>query len=213
MSDDELAAEYASRRERILVPLAQRLSEMLVETVSGIPRVDRVSVRAKDAERFMGKALKIKDGIRKYDRPLVQIQDQIGARIIVYYLSDVDAISSEIEKYFTHIEAKEINPDSEKEFGYVGTHYILAIPEDVYPEDAADVGGMPKFFELQVKTLFQHAWSEAEHDLSYKAPIPLTSQQKRQLAFTAAQAWGADEIFHTLAKQLIAEAANDPVAK
>jgi putative GTP pyrophosphokinase len=49
---------------------------------------------------------------------------------------------------------------------------------------------VPQFFELQVETLFQRAWSE--HDLGYKpGATPLTSEAKRRLAFTSAQAWGA----------------------
>jgi len=55
-----------------------------------------------------------------------------------------------------------------------------------------------------VKTLFQHAWSEAGHDLAYKPATPLSSLQKRQLAFTAAQAWGADQIFDALSRELLA---------
>jgi putative GTP pyrophosphokinase len=47
----------------------------------------------------------------------------------------------------------------------------------------------------RVPSLFQHAWSEAEHDLGYKPSNELTSDQKRRVAFTAAQAWGADQIF------------------
>ena len=50
-----------------------------------------------------------------------------------------------------------------------------------------------------MKTLFQHAWSEAEHDLGYKpGTVPLTSDEKRRLAFTAAQSWGADRVFDEL---------------
>jgi len=63
-------------------------------------------------------------------------------------------------------------------------------------------GEAPEFFELQIKTLFQHAWAEAEHDLGYKPPKPLTSIQKRKMAFTAAQAWGADQIFDELSREL-----------
>lgn len=211
MTDAELAIEYEARYGAVLAPLAERLTTMLAQTLSGLPRIDRVSARAKSPDRFMVKAVKIVDGARKYDFPLNQIQDQVGARVVVFYLDDVEAVSKVIDRYFRRIEAKELTPESEKEFGYVGKHYILSTPEDVFPDDDDDVRRVPKFFELQIKTLFQHAWSEAEHDLSYKAPVPLTSQQKRKLAFTAAQAWGADEMFHTLANELIKDVANDSV--
>jgi putative GTP pyrophosphokinase len=58
---------------------------------------------------------------------------------------------------------------------------------------------VPKVLELQIKTLFQHAWSEANHDLGYKPDLqPLDPDDERKLAFTAAQAWGADQIFDEL---------------
>ncbi|WP_244619298.1 hypothetical protein [Rhizobium sp. 18055] len=58
---------------------------------------------------------------------------------------------------------------------------------------------VPNFFEIQVKTLFQHAWSEANHDLGYKPESDrLTSDQNRLLAFASAQAWGADRAFDEL---------------
>jgi putative GTP pyrophosphokinase len=58
---------------------------------------------------------------------------------------------------------------------------------------------VPRFFELQLKTLFQTAWSEAEHDLGYKPGLkPLGRDEKRRLAYTAAQAWGAGRMFEEL---------------
>jgi ppGpp synthetase/RelA/SpoT-type nucleotidyltranferase len=167
-----------------------------------MPRVDRVSARAKSPDRFLGKAMKRKDaGGLKYEHPFEQIQDLVGARVIVFYKQDVDAVSDAIDRYFRRIEGKDLVPDSVNEFGYVGRHFILAMPEDVI-DDGADRSKTPAFFELQVKTLFQHAWSEAEHDLAYKPTESLSPLQQRQIAFTAAQAWGADQIFQQLHAEL-----------
>jgi ppGpp synthetase/RelA/SpoT-type nucleotidyltranferase len=63
-------------------------------------------------------------------------------------------------------------------------------------------GFAPPWFELQIKTLFQHAWAESGHDLGCKSPTELTRDQQRMLAFTAAQAWGADKITVELFRQL-----------
>ena len=57
---------------------------------------------------------------------------------------------------------------------------------------------IPNFFEIQIKTLFQHAWAQAEHDLGYKQGQPLSFEEKRKLAFAAAQSWGADTIFNQI---------------
>lgn len=165
-------------------------------------RVDRITARAKSVDRFIGKALRTRDdGQLKYSDPIHQIQDQVGARIVVFYLSDVERVSREIVKYLRPIEAQTIVPDSEAEFGYFGKHYILIVPTDVY-DDKLPRGSGPRFFELQIKTLFQHAWSEAEHDLGYKPSAPLSGDQKRRIAFTAAQAWGADTMFDELHRAL-----------
>jgi ppGpp synthetase/RelA/SpoT-type nucleotidyltranferase len=202
MTDDELLAEYRERHSAILMPLASKLQVHIQEALTGIPRVDRVSARAKSPDRFVGKAMKRKDdGGLKYEHPFEQIQDLVGARVIVFYKQDVDAVSDAIDRYFRRIEGQDLVPDSVNEFGYVGRHFILAVPEDVI-EDAADRSKTPDFFELQVKTLFQHAWSEAEHDLAYKPTEPLSPLQQRQIAFTAAQAWGADQIFQQLHAEL-----------
>jgi len=162
--------------------------------------LDRVSARAKEVDRFLEKAARQEGGRRKYTDPLNQIQDQLGARVVTFYLSDVEKISATIEEYFGSIEVQHVVPDSPHEFGYEGKHYILFIPQDV--RIASEDEECPTFFELQIKTLFQHAWGEADHDLTYKPSGPLTSDQRRRVAFTAAQAWGADRIFAELAQEL-----------
>lgn len=199
MTDDELFVEYSRRYAKTLVPLASGLASVLEKRVDGIQRIDRISARAKDPKRFLGKAKKQQNGKRKYTDPFSEIQDQVAARITVFYLSDVDTVEATVKRYFNHIESKVIS-DSPKQFGYEGRHLILEVPEELFVEEEHPEA--PDFFELQIKTLFQHAWSEAEHDLAYKPTTPLTDLQVREIAFTAAQAWGADHMFAKLLKEL-----------
>lgn len=191
-------AQYRARYETVLFPIADKLANLLQDIFAGQPRIDRISTRPKSVERFIGKAAAEKDGKAKYEDPLHQIQDQIGARIITFYKDDVHRISEEVQRYFHAIESKDMLPESEWEFGYFGNHHILMLQQDLI-DPSFDKSLVPYCFELQIKTLFQHAWSEANHDLGYKpGQQPLASDELRQLAFTSAQAWGADRVFNDL---------------
>lgn len=197
-----LADVYAERYANVLQPLASELQKHLERLVESFPRIDRVSVRAKSVDSFLRKAAKLNDGgAPKYPLPLADIQDQIGARITTFYLRDVGSVQTLVETYFGPIEKARKEPESHSEFGYEGFHYILFLPDDIFPRDLV-VEDPPKYFELQIKTLFQHAWSESAHDLIYKPGVEPTRDQRRRGAFTAAQAWGADRIFDELAEEL-----------
>ena len=191
---------YVARREKALLPLATRIETYLKDLFAPYPRVDRISVRAKGVDRFVAKAEKQDNGKPKYGDPLNQIQDQVGARIVTFYKSDVESLAKVVTQYFRHIESHVVVPDSESEFGYEGRHFILFVPQDLAGDELGE-GESIEFFELQIKTLFQHAWSEAEHDLGYKPSAKLSSDQRRRMAFTAAQAWGADLLFDELYRQ------------
>lgn len=192
-------ADYRARYDTTLFPIAEKLEALLQDLFSGQPRIDRISTRPKSVDRFVGKASTLtKEGKQKYDDPLHQIQDQIGARIITFYKDDVHRISDEVQRYFHAIESKDMLPENEWEFGYFGNHHVLMLQQDLI-DPAFDQSLVPFCFELQIKTLFQHAWSEANHDLGYKpGQQPLESDELRQLAFTSAQAWGADRVFNDL---------------
>jgi len=195
---EQYRLSYASFLKRT----ARSLEKYLRDALEGIPHIDRITARAKDPSRFSEKASRLdEEGNPKYTSPLTEIQDQIGARVIVFYRDDVAVVKDRIERYFTHIEEQEIVPDSYWEFGYFGQHLILALPGDVIPKHISR-SDAPRFFELQIKTLFQHAWSEANHDLGYKAPRPLSQDEQRRLAYTAAQAWGADRVFGELREEI-----------
>jgi putative GTP pyrophosphokinase len=193
-----LEQTYRHRYETVLKPLAKSLAAYVTECFNGQPRLDRITARAKDVDSFVNKAnTRIKSRL-KYSEPLDQIQDQLGARIVTFFRSDVERLDQVVMKFFRPIEFKDRLPESEWEFGYFGRHYVLVVPTDVI-DSSMEPKLIPSFFELQIKTLFQHAWSEAEHDLGYKPGLkPLTSGEKRRLAYTSAQAWGADLMFEEL---------------
>jgi len=198
---DELRKIYAERLDVALAPIARLIEDDLKNSLSSLSHIDRIAARPKSMTSFLNKAAKIEDGTQKYTDPINQIQDQIGARIITFYLDDIEPITAGIMKYYRRIEEKAIIPESEKEFGYFGKHFILVLHPELHPP-GVDKKLIPKFFELQIKTLFQHAFSEASHDLAYKPSIVLTKDQKRKIAFTAAQGWGADMIFNELKTEL-----------
>lgn len=198
---EELREDYAVRFERYLEPMALALEDYVKEQILDYPRIDRIVGRAKGLERFLEKAFAQVEGEPKYLDPLNDIQDQIGVRIITNYVSDLPHLREKILEYFSAAEEQMIIPDDASQFGYEGLHYILFIPDDIRdpntPKDEC-----PEFFELQIKTLFQHAWAEANHDLAYKSEMALAHDDKRKVAFTAAQAWGADQIFDQLVSAL-----------
>lgn len=187
--------EYENRFP-LFEQIAKKLKSDLEEVFNNFPRIDRISTRAKSIDRFAEKAEKIdaEGGKQLYEFPLEEIQDQIGARIVVFYKSDVDPIADQILEEFREVEdIKKEHPDP-KGFSYEARHFICFLPKDI----ATKFNPPIDFFELQVSTLFQHAWSEANHDLGYKPKGELPFDEERRIAWAAAQAWGADTIFDEL---------------
>ena len=192
--------DYAERYWRIL-PLQAALEKHLTDMCSDILHVDRVSCRVKTPTSFNKKAARLDaEGRPIYVAPMSQIQDQIGARILVLYLSDIPKVAEAVLPYFREAEHQTIEPNPTS-FGYFGEHWLLALSRQFVPS-VIELDDVPPFFELQIKTLFQYAWSEAEHDLGYKTPNDLSVSQRRLFAYASAQAWGADRIFEELLQDL-----------
>ena len=196
----DIRETYSSRFDT-LKAVAAKIRADLEISLAELDHIDRIFVRPKSIESFLTKAAKAENSIPKYQDPINEIQDQVGARIITFYLDDVEKITNRLLAYYKRIEEKDIVPESEKEFGYFGKHFILLLPKDLKPEGAAEEL-LPSVFELQIKTLFQHAFSEGSHDLAYKPVSPLSKEQQRKVAFIAAQAWGGDTIFQDLHNEL-----------
>jgi len=58
---------------------------------------------------------------------------------------------------------------------------------------------------LQIRTIFMHAYSEPQHDFAYKAAGDLPPNVRRELAWIAASAWGADQAYARVAEWAASE--------
>lgn len=199
----ELEKAYAERFQH-LQATAELIEKDLKRSLVHLHHIDRISARPKSILSFLTKAGKIEQVNPKYSDPINQIQDQVGARIIVFYLNDVEIVTKQVLRYNRTIEERDVVPDSEKEFGYFGKHFVLMLNRELKPL-GVDEDLLPTVFELQIKTLFQHAFSEGSHDLAYKPSTTLSKDQQRKVAFTAAQAWGGDQIFQELHHELLSQ--------
>ncbi|WP_437186739.1 GTP pyrophosphokinase [Planctomicrobium sp. SH668] len=196
-----LQEEYTQRFRNFLTPAAKGIEEFLEEVLGQHSGVCSVKTRPKGMESFLEKAGRKNGETPRYSDPLNQIQDQIGALVTTRFLADVAVIESIIQDSFSSIEKKLLQPESNYEFGYIGRHFILFIPTDVWSPLTQDPP--IRFFELQIKTLFQYAWSETNHKIGYKQLSRLDIEEKKLTAYIAAQAWGADRAVNELYEKLL----------
>ncbi len=128
---------------------------------------DRVSIRLKEWSSLKSKARKQNpDGSLIYPDPRRDIHDMIGVRITTYNSTEIPVALKVLQDSFTvH---KSVDKAAETRisggFGYGSHHLILEVDENI--EDLRDYLGM--VFEVQVRTVLQHAWAEFEHDIRYK---------------------------------------------
>jgi len=75
------------------------------------------------------------------------------------------------------------------------------IPPEIYNKYRNE-SHIPDFFELQILTLYQHAYATTEHDLGYKPGFELDRETIRKLSFIAAQSWAADKILEEILESI-----------
>lgn len=154
-----------------------------------------ISSRVKEIESFSGKIQK-----KDYKAPHEEITDLSGIRIITYVESEIAAIQEIIERNFDIDKEKSLDKSSElgiDKVGYKSVHYIaklkderLSLPEYSRFKD--------RCFEIQVRTILQHAWAEIEHDRNYKFSGILPVDIQRRFKLLAGLLESADREFNSI---------------
>jgi len=134
--------------------------------------VHAVTARVKTTQSLRGKLRE-----KKYKRPRSQITDFIGVRVITYYRDDVDKVVPILQAAFeTHSTAsvdKRVKLGL-RTFGYRSVHVIARL-KDV----------TTGWFEIQVRSILEHAWAEIEHEIVYKSGINQPQEIVRRFASLA----------------------------
>lgn len=204
---DELRAQYEDRLA-LLQELAATLERDLRRHFDGAPHIDRISFRAKGTASFLKKVLerRVKP---PYEEPLIEVEDQVAGRVLVFFVSDVEPARAKVEGLLTPVESVLRQPSRYNEFDYESFHAIYGIPPQMKPQGWDERDDLPRTFELQIRTLFQHAYAEPQHDLAYKPETPPSDAIRRELAWVAASSWGADQALERVKNSLSEEAQAD----
>jgi len=145
---------------------------------------------------------KIRKGIHYLPK---NMQDLAGVRIICYVKSDVDKVCDIIESNFNIDANKTKNREkilSENKMGYSSIQYVCKLP-NLRTKLSENLHLSDRLFEIQVRTILQHAWAEIEHDDLYKNSNKLSGEIKRQFYLVSSILESADnelERLHDKAK-------------
>lgn len=121
---------------------------------------------------------KLKRPDRDYNE-LEEVTDLIGFRIITYFEDHIEQIAKKIEDSLQpdlQLSSNRLNNADFDRFGYRSLHYIC--PIDSKQKKAFQ-------FEIQIRTVVQHAWAEIEHDLGYKTSSETPLHLRRRLSQAA----------------------------
>lgn len=194
----EFVEEFKAQKEKYnsLKDRVEGLLKDLLENEAIIPH--QINSRVKTEDSLTKKILK-KD---KY-KSLNEITDIIGFRIITYLESDVDKVEELIRKEFQIDLANSIDKRQQtaNEFGYRSLHLVSQLDDSRLKLTEYKKYSEIKF-EIQIRSILQHAWAEIEHDLGYKSKSSLPNNTKRSFNRLAALLESADIEFDRLKKDL-----------
>ena len=182
--------DYRKQRDNF-VKLGDVAHQMLSDIAKELGlTVMAVEHRVKEERSLAGKLERKGDGYNT----LEDITDILGCRIICFLSDEVEKVGKKVEEKFVidwENSSDKKNLLKENAFGYLSLHYICSLPfGDKWPDEICG-----KKFEVQIRTILQHAWSAIHHDIGYKSDFGVPREIRRQFARLAGLLELADDEF------------------
>ena len=196
----ELLAQYRS-----LLPVYTQMAEVIPQKLkeffdqAGII-IAALEHRVKTESSLSGK-LQLKGS--KYS-DIYDITDLVGIRVITFYIDDVDKVASIVERLFEIDWENSIDKRKAHEidsFGYLSLHYICRIPESSYSNPEHPELNKIRF-EIQMRTVLQHAWANMNHDTGYKSGVEIPTIYMRNMSRLAGMLELVDDEFSRIRREL-----------
>ena len=198
-------AEELMQQYRDLLPTYAEMARVVPEKLKSFFSQAGIVVAAVEdrvkAEASLAGKLQKKGG--KY-RSILDITDLVGVRVITFYSDDVDKVASTLERLFeidwdNSIDKRKAHQiDS---FGYLSLHYICRIPESTYADAQFPQLNQIRF-EVQMRTVLQHAWANLNHDTGYKTGVEIPRVYLRNMSRLAGMLELIDDEFSRIRREL-----------
>lgn len=209
MEDNKEVIDWYLKHKSLYSTLAKKVENIIVELIElGGHEYHVTNSREKDVESFSKKISR-----KEYTNPKLQMTDLAGIRIITYVESQITPIRKIIEDNF-NIDWEKSSDKSDDlgidRVGYKSVHYVAKLKEDRLT--------LPEYqrlrnlsFEIQIRTILQHAWAEIEHDRNYKFSGVLPKQIQRRFMLLSGLLESADSEFNSISKAI--DVVTDKVSK
>lgn len=196
---DEAVIWY--KKKRLMYQALSKKVEIIVEEILKLNAINfqSVSSRTKTVGSYRKKARR-----GKYANPRLEIMDMSGIRVITYTDLEARKAAGIIKNAFRIYPQHSVDKSEERgtdRLGYRGIHFVadlgderLKLPENCVFSDYV--------FEIQVRSILQHAWAEFEHDRNYKFAGVLPKQITRRLLIAAGNLESIDREFDELSKEI-----------
>ena len=195
-----------------VLPRHVRLTDVVLALVKSLLREHQDKI-LEMVGRTKSKSTTIEKVSRKgYQSPNSQLTDLTGIRVIVFFESQIELICSLLRQVFEVVEdgvsdhTRALAPDR---FGYRSMHLTCKLGERrdrlLEYKDITDLQ-----FEIQVRTVLQHAWAELAHDRAYKFGGSLPENIQRRINLCSAILEMMDREFVSIVDQI--QDYNDTIA-